>query len=134
MKSATELKLDWSGYYSSRLGVNMYPLKTGECSLVYDLHFSSSSIDSSTVQISVSNIFCWNDFKSTTNVFSDHSRSIIHINKYSNVAPNRLIIDMVLKNKSGIAYANDLTAIFIVVYGVKGYHNDVDSSDWDRVY
>ena len=41
---------------------------------------------------------------------------------------------MVLKNKSGIAYANDLSAIFIVVYGVKGYHNDVDSSDWDRVY
>lgn len=41
---------------------------------------------------------------------------------------------MVFKNKLGIVYVNDLIVIFIVVYGVKGYYNDVDLSDWDRVY
>ena len=71
--------------------------------------------------------------KVTTNVFSDHSRSITHIHKYNNVDPNRLMIDTVLKSKSGIAYANDLT-IFIVIYGVKWCQNDVDTSVWDRVY
>ena len=71
--------------------------------------------------------------KVTTNVFSDHSRSITHIHKYNNVDPNRLMIDTVLKSKSGIAYANDLT-IFIVIYGAKWCQNDVDTSVWDRVY
>ena len=47
--------------------------------------------------------------KVTTNVFSDHSRSIIHIHMYNNVAPNRLIIDTVLKNKAGVDYIKDLT-------------------------
>ena len=63
----------------------------------------------------------------TTNVYSDHSRSIIHIHKYNNVAPNHLMIDMVLKNKSGTDYTKDLT-IFIIVYGVLGYQNDVETS------
>lgn len=43
------------------------------------------------------------------------------------------MIDMVLKNKTGVAYANDLT-IFIIVYRVKGYQSDVDTSVWDIIY
>ena len=127
-----QLKLHLSGYYSSRLIVNMYPLATDECSLIYELYFPSSSIDSSTVQISAASSV-ETISKVTTNVFSDHSRSITHIHKYNNVDPNRLMIDTVLKSKSGIAYANDLT-IFIVIYGVKWCQNDVDTSVWDRVY
>lgn len=46
-----KLHLDSSGYYSSHLGVNMYPLQTGEYSLVYGLYFPNS-IDSSTFEIS----------------------------------------------------------------------------------
>lgn len=71
-----KLKLDSSGYYSSRLGVHMYPLKTGEHSLVYELYFPNC-IDSSTVQISPISIY----ETVSRNVFSDHSRSIIHIHK-----------------------------------------------------
>ena len=37
------------------------------------------------------------------------------------------MIDMVLKNKSGTDYTKDLT-IFIIVYGVLGYQNDVETS------
>ena len=126
-----QLVLDSSGYYSSRLGINMYTLPNGEYSLVYELYFPNS-IDSSTVQISavstvetVSNV--------TTNVFNNHTRSIIHLHKYNNVAPNRLMIDMVLKNKAGVSYANKLT-IFVIVYGVSGYVNNVDTSVWDRLF
>ena len=126
-----QLLLDSRGYYSSRLGVNMYILPNGEYSLVYELYYPNS-IDSSTVQISaistvetVSNV--------TTNVFNNHTRSIIYLHKYNNVAPNRLMIDMVLKNKAGISYANELT-IFVIVYGVSGYFNNVHTSVWDRLF
>ena len=43
------------------------------------------------------------------------------------------MIDMVLKNKAGISYANELT-IFVIVYGVSGYVNNVHTSVWDRLF
>ena len=43
------------------------------------------------------------------------------------------MIDMVLKNKSGISHAQDLQVV-IVVSGVKGYQNDVTTTVWDKVY
>ena len=126
-----QLVLDSSGYYSSRLGINMYMLPNGEYSLVYELYFPNS-IDSSTVQISaVSAVETVS--KVTTNVFNNHTRSIIHLHKDNNVAPNRLMIDMVLKNKAGVSYANKLT-IFVIVYGVSGYVNNVHTSVWDRLF
>ena len=70
-----QLVLDSSGYYSSRLGINMYTLPNGEYSLVYELYFPNS-IDSSTVQISaVSAVETVS--KVTTNVFNNHTRSTI---------------------------------------------------------
>ena len=126
-----QLLLDLRGYYSSRLGINMYILPNGEYSLVYELYYPNT-IDSSTVQISaVSSVETVS--KVTTNVFNNHTRSIIHLHKYNNVAPNRLMIDMVLKNKAGISYANELT-IFVIVYGVSGYVNNVNTSVWDRLF
>ena len=126
-----QLVLDSSGYYSSRLGINMYILPNGEYSLVYELYYPNT-IDSSTVQISaVSSVETVS--KVTTNVFNNHTRSIIHLHKYNNVAPNRLMIDMVLKNKAGVSYANKLT-IFVIVYGVSGYVNNVNTSVWDRLF
>ena len=41
--------------------------------------------------------------------------------------------DMVLKNKAGVSYANKLT-IFVIVYGVSGYVNNVNTSVWDRLF
>ena len=126
-----QLLLDSRGYYSSRLGVNMYILPNGEYSLVYELYYPNT-IDSSTVQISaVSSVETVS--KVTTNVFNNHTRSIIHLHKYNNVAPNRLMIDMVLKNKAGISYANELT-IFVIVYGLSGHFNNVETSVWDRLF
>ena len=52
---------------------------------------------------------------------------------YKNVASNRLMIDMVLKNKAGVDCTKDL-AIFIVVYGLKGYFNNVDTNAYDALY
>ena len=118
-------------YYSSRLGINMYILPNGEYSPVYELYYPNT-IDSSTVQISaVSSVVTVS--KVTTNVFNNHTRSIIHLRKYNNVAPNRLMIDMVLKNKLASVIKNELT-IFVIVYGVSGYVNNVHTSVWDRLF
>ena len=37
------------------------------------------------------------------------------------------------ENKSDESYEAD-TSIFVVVYGVSGTHNDVETSIWDRIY
>jgi len=126
-----QLLLDSRRYYSSRLGVNMYLLPNGAYSLVYELYYLNS-INSSTVEISaVSSVETVS--KVTANVFSNHTRSIIHLHKFNNISPNHLMIDMVLKNKAGISYANELT-IFVIIYGVSGYVNNVHTSVWDRLF
>ena len=126
-----KLLLDSSGYYSSRLGINMYTLPNGEYTLVFELYYPNS-IDSSTVNINaLSSVETVS--KVATNVFSDHSRTVVHLHKYNNVAPNRLMIDMELKNKTGISYANELT-IFVIVYGLSGYFNNVETSVWERLF
>ena len=103
-----KLHLDASkGFYGSCVGLNMYPFATSEYTVVFKLYFPSASIGHSTVQISATSrveTVLW----TSTNIFSDQSWSIIHLHKYNNVTPNYLTIGMVLKNKSGISYTQDL--------------------------
>ena len=125
-KETNEMKLhlDLSkGYQSSRVGLNMYPLPTGEYTVVFELYFPSPSVNHSTVQISATSSIRTVS-RTSTNLFSDHSRSIIHLHKYNNITPNYLMTDMVLKNKSGISYKQDLV-ILVIVYGISGFHNNV---------
>ena len=69
----------------------------------------------------------------TTNNFSDHSRTIINFHKYGFLGLYDLDIDITLKNKDKISYDPTAT-IFVVVYGVSGHQNDVDTRIWDRIY
>ena len=71
--------------------------------------------------------------KNTTKTFYNHSRTIINFNKPGNLNIIDLDIDITMKNKARIAY-DPTTTIFVVVYGVSGHQNDIDSSVWDRVY
>ena len=71
--------------------------------------------------------------RKNTNTFSDHSRTIINFHKYGNLGIIDLDIDLTLKYKSGETY-DFFTNIFVVVYGVSGHQNDVDSRIWDRLY
>ena len=68
-----------------------------------------------------------------TNKFSDHSRTIINFHKYGFLGLNDLDIDITLKNKDKVSYDPTAT-IFVVVYGVSGHENDVDTRIWDRIY
>ena len=62
------------GYYSSRVGLNMYELTTGEYTVVFKLYFPSAAIDHSSVDISATSS-SETASRTSTNLFSDHSRS-----------------------------------------------------------
>ena len=71
--------------------------------------------------------------KNTTKTFDKHSRTIINFNKPGNLNIIDLDIDITMKNKARIAY-DPTTTIFVVVYGVSLYQNDVEPRVWDHVY
>ena len=66
-------------FYSSRVGLNMYPLATSKYIVVFELYVPSS-IDISTVQISTASSM-ETVSRPSTDTFSDHSLSIIHLPK-----------------------------------------------------
>ena len=128
-----ELKLDSSkGYYSSRFGVNMYTAAKSEYTIVCEVWWESSKIDynSSTVTAasSVESIRT-----QRSNRFSNHIRTLVHLTKWSSATPNYLMWDLVFKFKQGQAYDQKLD-IWVVVYGTKGYHNNIPVEVYDRWY
>ena len=118
------------GYYSTRLSIDLVYLSVGNYTMAFELYFSIKidtdeiTINAESWTLSVSRI--------NTKTSSDHARSIINFYKAIVYPKNDdLDIDISLKNKAGEAYESD-TQIFVVVYGVSGLQNDVDSIIWDR--
>ena len=120
------------GYYSTRLGVNVVYLPIGYYILAFEMFFSDKidnnniTVDclSGTIQILSKN----------TKYSSDHSRSIFNFRKtVARPSDDEVDIDITLKNKSGETY-DSKTDIYVVVYGVEGLGNDVESIIWDRYF
>ena len=53
----------------------------------------------------------------TTTSFDKNTRTVVHVTKFYNPAPNYFMFDIVMKNRSGAAYLNKIP---VVIYGVKG--------------
>ncbi len=113
----TKLLLDsFKGYYSSRLGINMYPISINYYTMAFELYFPVE-IDENSVDISaVSLIDTVN--KVTTRVYNGYSRTIVQVHKYQQQNNNYLYVDLVLKMKSGHSYVPKLQT-YIVIYGIK---------------
>ena len=130
-----QFKIDYDssiGYYSTRLGVNVVYLPIGYYTIVFEMYFSDKidqdkiTINASSGTLSVSKI--------NTKLSSDHTRSVINFYKAMiHPSDDELDIDIALKNKTGQSYDAD-TQIFVVVYGVAGIQNDVDTRLWDRYF
>ena len=120
------------GYYSTRLTIDLKALDIGEFTLVFEMYYDKSKIDKDEVVVDALS-GSLNVSRHNTNKFSDHSRTIINFHKYDFLGLNDLDIDITLKNKSGVSYDPTAT-IFVVVYGVLGHQNDVDTRIWDRIY
>ena len=120
------------GYYSTRLGINLKPLDLGEYTFVFEMYYDKNKVNKDLVVVEAQSVPL-NISKNTTKTFDNHSRTIINFNKPGNLNIIDLDIDITMKNKARIAY-DPTTTIFVVVYGVSGHQNDVESRVWDRVY
>ena len=119
------------GYCSTRLTIDLKSLNLGEYTLAFEMYFGNKVDRDEVVVNAVSETL--NVSRNNTNTFSDHSRTIINFHKYGNIGIIDLDIDLTLKYRSGETYDAE-TNIFVVVYGVSGHQNDVDSRIWDRFY
>ena len=120
------------GYYSTRTGIDLKSIDLGEYTLVFEMYFDGSKIDKNEVIVNAVSTPL-NISRNRTNKFADHSRTVINFHKYGNIGIIDLDIDITMKNKGGISY-DPTTTIYVIVYGVSGHQNDVDSGVWDRVY
>ena len=119
------------GYYSTRLTIDLKSLDLGEYTLAFEMYYGNLVDRNEVVVNAVSETL--NVSRNNTNTFTDHSRTIINFHKSGNIGIIDLDIDLTLKYKSGNTYDAE-TGIFVVVYGVSGHQNDVDSRIWDRFY
>ena len=121
-----------NGYYSSRLGVDVQPIAVGEYTVVCEMLWDSSKIDKDNVTLTATSSI-ETVSRQRLNRFDNHVRAIIHLHKWNNPSPNHLMLDIHMKNKTGQSYDNNLP-IYIVVYGCRGFHNDIPTSVWDRAW
>ena len=119
-------------YYSTRLTIDLKALDIGKFTLVFEMYYDSSKIDKDEVVVNALS-GSLNVSRHNTNKFSDHSSTISNFHKYGFLGLNDLDIDITLKNKCGISY-DPAATIFVVIYGVSGHQNDVDTRIWDRIY
>ena len=131
-----QFKIDYDssiGYYSTRLGVNVIYLPIGYYIIAFEMFFGDKidpdniTVDckSGTLQILSKN----------TKYSSDHSRSIFNFRKtVARPSDDELDIDIALKNKASEPTYDAKTDIYVVVYGVEGLGNDVDTRLWDRYF
>ena len=119
------------GYYSTRLTIDLKSLDLGEYTLAFEMYYGNQ-VDRDEVVVDVVSETL-NVSRNNTNTFSDHSRTIINFHKYGNIGIIDLDIDLTLKYKRGETYDAEAN-IFVVVYGVRGYQNEVYPRIWDRFY
>ncbi|KAL9967825.1 hypothetical protein ACROYT_G026122 [Oculina patagonica] len=128
----TKLLLDSSkNYYSSRLGINMYPIPINYYTMAFELYFPVE-IDENSVDISVVSLIDTVN-KVTTRVYNGYSRTIAQVHKYQQHNNNYLYVDIVLKMKSGHSYVPKLQT-YIIIYGIKNYESNVEPSIYDQIY
>ena len=112
--------------YSSRIGFSMFKLPEGEYTLAIEF------FPPSTTNLSVSVVSTSQNINQQANkLFVNYSGSIVHLHKWDITPPEYIYIDMHCQGtasspKQGIGY--------MIVYGVKGSQNDVDSSVYDTPY
>ena len=128
-KKTYEFKIDYDssiGNYSTRLSIDLIYLPLGSYTMVYEMYVDDGitidEIDARSGTLSVGKI--------NSRIDRQKTRSIIHFTK--NIFAegfDALDIEINLKGKT-----DPQTTIYVVVYGVKGYVNNVSVHLLDRLY
>ena len=128
-KKTYEFKIDYDsniGYYSTRLSIDLIYLPVGSYTMVYEMYVEDGitidEINATSGTLTVEKI--------NSRIDGTNTRSIIHFTKYTiSSGFDDLEIDLKLKSKT-----DPQTTIFVIVYGIKGYVNNVSVNLWDRFY
>ena len=111
------LLLDSSkGYYSSRIGINLYPLYNDDYTLCFELMWPSSDVESIFLN-GVSSVETVHNVKIKTLLSRKYSRLICQFTKSRNAYNNYLFIDIEIKLNAGVSYPSKFQTYF-VIYGV----------------
>ena len=112
--------------YYSRLGLNMYKLSDGEYTLA--IEFFPPTMDHVSVSVVSTSL---NIGQQSTKLFPKYSRSIVHMHKYETTPPVYIYIDMECQ---GTEKSPAQGVGHLIVYGIEGKQNDVDSDVFDSLY
>ena len=128
-----KLLLDSSkGYYSSRLGVNLYPLPNTSCTMAFEIIWTDNNIDRNTISLhGVSSIETIHNI--STKTFNEYAKLIVQFTKSQNIGNNYIYIDIVMKMKSGSLYPSQ-TQVYLIVYGTYDLQPDVPSDIYDSMW
>ena len=133
-KKAISIKLlldGQKGYYSSRLGINMYTYNNDYYTMIIEI-FYPNEIDKNTVDIDVVSVYEIIN-KITTRVDDDHCRTLVQFHKNQQHGNNYLYQDIVMKMKPKQPYVPKLQC-HLIIYGIKSYQSNVDSSVYDALW
>ena len=127
------LLLDSSkGYYSSRIGVNLYPIHNDDYTLCFELMWSSTDVESIFLN-GVSSVETVHNVRKKTLLARKYLRLICQFTKSQNANNNYLFIDIEIKLNDGVSYPSKFQTYF-VIYGVASLQLDVDPGIYDALY
>ena len=132
-KKAISIKLlldGQKGYYSSRLGINMYTYNNDYYTMIIEI-FYPNEIDKNTVDIDVVSVY--EIINKITRVNDDHCRTLVQFHKNQQHGNNYLFQDIVMKMKPKQPYVPKLQC-HLIIYGIKSYQSNVDSSVYDALW
>ena len=120
-------------HFKSSFAVNLrYAPKSYKYTVVCEMFWDdsvTSSIELATLRASslnTSEVI----FAQQSNVFENHVRTLVRTQRIFSWNPDKLVFDIVIKYRSGVAYPQKLP-VYIVFYGSKGFFNNVPTSVWN---
>ena len=134
-KTVINMKLildSYKQFYSSRIGLNLYPLSNSNYTLCFELLWPSADVETVFMNAISSIETVHNVFKKKF-LSQKYAKLICQFNKSQSIGNNYLFMDLEVKLKSGITYPPKFQA-YCLVYGVDSIQSDILPTVYDVLY
>ena len=136
-KNVIDMKLlldNSKGYYSSRIGFNLFLLSNSDYTCCIEIMWLNDNIDPDSISIDgSSSIESIHNINRKTFKKEKYVRLICQFTKSQNIGNNYLYIDMIFKMKSGSFYDQKLQT-YLIIYGIYGNQSNIEPSIYDQIY
>ena len=136
-KNVIDMKLlldNSKGYYSSRIGFNLFLLSNSDYTCCIEIMWLNDNIDPDSISIDgSSSIESIHNINRKTFKKEKYVRLICQFTKSQNIGNNYLYLDMIFKMKSGSSYDQKLQT-YLTVYGTSGHQSNLNPSMYDQIY